>query len=66
MENRYTDSVKNAWKFAAEEASKLGSEYVGTEHLLIGISNEKRQCGWKDFKFVGTYSNSTGRIPAGI
>ena len=31
MENRYTDSVKNAWKFAAEEASKLGSEYVGTE-----------------------------------
>ena len=26
MENRYTDSVKNAWKFAAEEASKLGSE----------------------------------------
>jgi len=37
MENRYTDSVKNAWKFAAEEASKLGSEYVGTEHLLIGI-----------------------------
>ena len=38
MENRYTDSVKNAWKFAAEEASKLGSEYVGTEHLLIGNS----------------------------
>lgn len=41
MENRYTDSVKNAWKFAAEEASKLGSEYVGTEHLLIGISMKK-------------------------
>ena len=65
MENRYTDSVKNAWKFAAEEASKLGSEYVGTEHLLIGISNEK-DSGRKDFKFVGTYSNSTGRIPAGV
>ena len=41
MDNRYTDSAKNAWKFAAKEAAKLGSDYVGTEHLLIGISHEK-------------------------
>ena len=53
MENRYTDSVKNAWKFAAEEASKLGSEYVGTEHLLIGISNEKDSVGGKILNSLG-------------
>ena len=53
MENRYTDSVKNAWKFAAEEASKRGSEYVGTEHLLIGISNEKDSVGGKILNSLG-------------
>ena len=53
MENRYTDSVKNAWRFAAEEASKLGSEYVGTEHLLIGISNEKDSVGGKILNSLG-------------
>ena len=36
MEDRYTDGVKNAWKFAGEEAAKLGSDYLGTEHLLLG------------------------------
>lgn len=41
MEDRYTDGVKNAWKFAGEEASKLGSDYLGTEHLLLGIAHEK-------------------------
>ena len=40
MEDRYTNGVKNAWKFAAQEAAKLGSDYIGTEHLLIGIAHE--------------------------
>ena len=53
MENRYTDSVKKAWKFAAEEAAKLGSEYVGTEHLLLGISNEKESAGGKVLNSLG-------------
>ena len=47
MDNRYTDSVKNAWNFAAAEAAKLGSEYIGTEHLLLGIANEKDSAGGK-------------------
>lgn len=41
MEDRFTDGVKNAWKFAASEAAKLGSDYIGTEHLLLGIAHEK-------------------------
>ena len=47
MEDRYTDGVKNAWKFAAQEAAKLGSDYIGTEHLLIGIAHEGDSAGGK-------------------
>lgn len=53
MDNRYTDSAKNAWKFAAKEATKLGSDYVGTEHLLIGISHEKDSAGGKILNSLG-------------
>ena len=53
MENRYTDGVKNAWKFASEEAQKLGSDYVGTEHLLLGIAHEKDSAGGKILNSLG-------------
>lgn len=53
MENRYTDSIKRAWKFAAAEASKLNSDYVGTEHLLLGIANEKESVGGKIVQSFG-------------
>lgn len=53
MDNRYTDSVKNAWNFAAVEAAKLGSEYIGTEHLLLGIANEKDSAGGKILNSLG-------------
>ena len=44
MDQRFTDGVKNAWRFAIAEAQKLGSEYVGVEHLLMGIASEKNSC----------------------
>lgn len=53
MENRYTDGVKNAWKFATEEAVKFGSEYVGTEHLLLGIAHEKDTAGGRILNSLG-------------
>lgn len=53
MEDRYTDGVKKAWKFAAEEASKLGSDYLGTEHLLLGIAHEKDSAGGKILHSLG-------------
>ena len=45
MDQRFTDGVKNAWRFAIAEAQKLGSEYVGVEHLLMGIASEKDSAG---------------------
>lgn len=53
MEDRYTDGLKNAWKFAGEEASKLGSDYLGTEHLLLGIAHEKDSAGGKILNSLG-------------
>ena len=58
MDNRYTDSVKRAWKFAAAEAAKLGSDYVGTEHLLLGIANEKDSAGGKILNSLGVTVNA--------
>lgn len=53
MEDRCTDGVKNAWKFAAQEAAKLGSDYIGTEHLLIGIAHEGDSAGGKILNSLG-------------
>ena len=53
MEDRYTDGVKKAWKFAGEEASKLGCDYLGTEHLLLGIAHEKDSAGGKILNSLG-------------
>ena len=47
MDQRFTDGVKNAWRCAIAEAQKLGSEYVGVEHLLMGIASEKDSAGGK-------------------
>ena len=53
MEDRFTDGVKNAWKFAASEAAKVGSDYIGTEHLLLGIAHEKDSAGGKILNSLG-------------
>ena len=53
MEDRFTDGVKNAWKFAASEAARLGSDYIGTEHLLLGIAHEKDTAGGRILNSLG-------------
>lgn len=65
MEDRYTDGVKNAWKFASEEASKLGSDYVGTEHLLLGIAHEKDTAGGKILHSLGITVEAVEPLLAG-
>ena len=38
---KFTEGAKNALKFAEEKARELGHNYVGTEHLLLGLICEK-------------------------
>ena len=41
MQKRYTDSVIKAMEAAKKAAKSLGHNYVGTEHLLIGLLKTK-------------------------
>ncbi|MFC1489942.1 ATP-dependent Clp protease ATP-binding subunit [Candidatus Latescibacterota bacterium] len=40
MNNMFTDRVKKVLQYAREESSRLGHDYIGTEHLLLGLVKE--------------------------
>ena len=40
MWERFTERAKHVVSAAREEASRLGSEYVRTEHILLGLCRE--------------------------
>ncbi len=41
MFERYTETARRVIFFARYEASQLGSPYIETEHLLLGILREE-------------------------
>jgi ATP-dependent Clp protease ATP-binding subunit ClpC len=40
MNGMFTDRVKKVMQIAREESVRLGNDYVGTEHLLLGLIKE--------------------------
>ncbi len=40
MNNMFTDRMKKVIQYAREESSRLGHDYIGTEHLLLGLIKE--------------------------
>lgn len=38
---KFTEGARNALKFAEEKARELGHNYIGTEHLLLGLICER-------------------------
>ncbi|MBN1578173.1 MAG: ATP-dependent Clp protease ATP-binding subunit [Chitinispirillaceae bacterium] len=40
MNGMFTDRVKKVMQIAREESVRLGNDYVGTEHLLLGLVKE--------------------------
>lgn len=40
MEAKFSPRVKDVITFSREEALRLGHEYIGVEHLLLGIIRE--------------------------
>lgn len=40
--SKFTEGAKNALKFAEKSARELGHNYVGTEHLLLGLIGEQQ------------------------
>ena len=41
MENKFTKKAQNALAFAVNQAQELGNTYVGSEHLLLGLIQER-------------------------
>ena len=37
MEGNFSSKVRDVIKFSREEALRLGHDYIGTEHLILGI-----------------------------
>ena len=40
MFDRFTDRAKKVMSFARQEAMKFNREYIGTEHILLGLVQE--------------------------
>ena len=40
MNGMFTDRVKRVMQLAQEEAGRLHHDYVGTEHILLGLLRE--------------------------
>ena len=41
MQERYTKQAENVLVLAKQAASSCGHSYIGTEHLLVGLVEEK-------------------------
>ena len=41
MENKFTQKAKNALVLAVNQAQDFGHTYIGSEHLLLGLLEEK-------------------------
>lgn len=42
MEAKFSQRVKEVIQYSREEAIRLGHDYIGCEHLLLGIIREGR------------------------
>lgn len=40
MNHMFTDRVKKVLQYSREESARLGHDYIGTEHLLLGLVKE--------------------------
>lgn len=52
MRNNFTSRVQKVIRYSKEEAMRLGHDYIGTEHLLLGIIKEGEGIAVKILKNV--------------
>lgn len=53
MDAKFSPRVKDVISFSREEALRLGHEYIGTEHLLLGIIREGEGTALKILESLG-------------
>ncbi len=63
MEAKFSPRVKDVISYSREEALRLGHDYIGTEHLLLGLIREGDGLAIKILRNVGV---DTGRLRRSI
>ncbi|MCX7880248.1 MAG: ATP-dependent Clp protease ATP-binding subunit [Ignavibacteria bacterium] len=53
MEGNYSNRVRDVLRYSREEAIRLGSDYIGTDHILLGIIKEGEGIAYKILKNLG-------------
>ena len=53
MEGNFSNRVRDVISYSREEAIRLGHDYIGTEHLLLGIIREGEGIAVKILKNLG-------------
>ncbi len=64
--DRFTDRSRRVLQLAEEEACRLHHEYVGTEHLLLGLIAEDQGVGANVLKHFGISHSEVRREAAAI
>lgn len=57
MEAKFSPRVKDVITYSKEEALRLGHDYIGTEHLLLGIIREGEGSAIKLLKTLNVLPN---------
>jgi len=63
MEAKFSPQVKDVISFSREEALRLGHDYIGTEHLLLGLIREGDGMAIKILRSLGV---DTGKLRRSI
>jgi ATP-dependent Clp protease ATP-binding subunit ClpC len=54
---KFSERARRALTFAQEEAQRLGSKWIGTEHLLLGMVRERESSGVRILASLGVDQN---------
>ena len=62
MEGNFSNRVNDVIRLSREEAIRLGHDYIGTEHLLLGIIREGDGMAVRILKGLGTDRSEERRV----
>ena len=64
MYERFTDRARKVMQLANQEAQRLNYEYIGTEHILLGLAKEGDGVAAAAVVHAGTLGGSVGHEAA--
>jgi len=62
MEAKFSQRVKDVLTYSREESLRLGNDYIGVEHLLLGIIREGEGMAIQILNLLGVDTNEVRRI----